>query len=153
MPGTINIFQQICSRDNIKIITSIPYFLLSLSEQDYITVSFWCLPQRFSLSVREFSIFSFFFFWCPWKFGFKRMQHPSSILPWWLCTAIHIKNAGRLLRKCSAHPSKWKCISIAAALFLLCVWHSIHLDGPPPSASLDRLFPSKLSRLLFTQHF
>lgn len=58
------------------------------------------------------------FFWCPWEFGFKRMQHPSSILPWWLCTVIHIKTLPVSSEKCSAHPSKWKCISITAALFL-----------------------------------
>lgn len=54
MTGTTNICHRICSRDNIKIITSSSYFLLSLSEQDYITISFWSLPQRLSLSIRDF---------------------------------------------------------------------------------------------------
>lgn len=81
------------------------------------------------------------FFWCPWEFGFNRMQHPSSILPWWLCTVIHIKTLPVSSEKCSAHPSKWKCISITAALFLplhsICVCHSIHLDWLSSSAPLD----------------
>lgn len=101
------------------------------------------------------------FFWCPWEFGFKRMQHPSSILPWWLCTVIHIKTLPVSSEKCSAHPSKWKCISITAALFLplhsICVCHSIHLDWLSSSAPLDlfNLFSLKLSCSLssFTQHY
>lgn len=44
------------------------------------------------------------------------MQHPSSILPWWLCRVIHIKTAS-LSEKYPALPSKWKCISITRALF------------------------------------
>lgn len=50
------------------------------------------------------------FFLCPWKFGFS---HTCDIQARF-SGAIYIKT---LSEKCPALPSKWKCISVIAALF------------------------------------
>lgn len=146
MPGTANLCQQICSRDNIKIITSIPYFSLSLSEQDYITVSFWCLPQRSSLSVRDF------FF----SDVLESLDSNGCNIP---VLFYHDDFVQRFTSKRCPSPQKNALpthlnvnVSQSPQLFFSCcipsgVWHSIHLNRPPSYASLDRLFPSKLSRL------
>lgn len=112
LEGTSSIYTHICSRHRVEIITSISHFLLSQSGTR-LHYSFFLM----SASEVESEGLGKKNLWCPWKFGFKRMQHPSSILPWWLCTVIHIKTLPVCAEKCFAHPSKWKCISITMALF------------------------------------
>lgn len=50
------------------------------------------------------------FLLCPWKFGCSRKRDIQARFS----GAIHIKT---LSEKCPALPSKWKCISVIAALF------------------------------------
>lgn len=139
---------------DIKIMTSIPYFLFSIQAQEYITISFWCLPQRLRQNVREIS------FWRPLKFGF---QTDATFRLYFTMIALYShshQNAARLLRK-NALPTHlngnvsrspelfffFTCCCITSVFGIQFIRLEAEEDRLSSSASPNRLFSSRPSWL------